>query len=412
MRAAQSNRSVRIHPGSILLSVKPFFALAIAAAAFCLISIHAAEPAPPAMSAAELADRLNAVSQGNALIRTKLEVRPLDGARRVLQLQIKQRRTKTATDLVYQVLWPDEHKGEAVILHQAQGAAKGSIIVPQQPVRAIKSSEMNEGLFGSDLSYQDAVENFFAWKKQTLVGSETINGVNCQILESKPDSSSVSIYAKVRSWIDPQRFVPMRIEKYSSSGELVRRIDVTRVARDEKHHPIPASLTVHGPRKNSVTEFNGARIDQDVKFTDADFTPAKAFDLAARLPVHRALNQPARIEQIRLGQSRSDQLQAREGNLRAGQGHRDRQRRVARKIDRDRILHLKQVRFQNAYSQVEQRQSRWCFLKGWQSDEVHLLENIAQRPLPRTPPGQCAAVTRSIGYLAEPNYRLGSSCHT
>jgi hypothetical protein len=253
--------------------VKPFFALAIVAAAFRLNSIHAAEPAPSAMSAAELAVRLDASSQGTALIRSKLEVRSLEGAKRVLQLQIKQRRTKTTTDLVYQVLWPDEHKGEAVILHQAQGTAKGSIIVPQQPVRAIKASEMNEGLFDSDLSYQDAVENFFAWKKQALIGSETINGVSCQILESKPDSSSASIYAKVRSWIDPHRFVPMRIEKYSSSGELVRRIDITRVARDEKDHPIPANLTVHGPRKNSVTEFNGARIDQDVNFTDADFTP-------------------------------------------------------------------------------------------------------------------------------------------
>jgi hypothetical protein len=252
--------------------VKPFFAIAIAAVALCFISIRAAETAPPAMSAAELADRLDASSQGSALIRSKLEIRSLEGAKRVLQLQIKQRRTKTTTDLVYQVLWPDEHKGEAVSLHQAQGVAKGSIIVPQQPVRAIKASQMNEGLFDSDLSYQDAVENFFAWKKQAVVGSETINGVNCQILESKPDSSSVSIYAKVRSWIDPQRFVPMRIEKYSSSGELVRRIDITRVARDEKHNPIPANLTVHGPRKNSVTEFNGARIDQDVQFTDADFT--------------------------------------------------------------------------------------------------------------------------------------------
>jgi len=254
--------------------MKRFFGLTTLAATLAVACVRAADPAAGPMSAAELADRLNAVSQGNALIRTKLEVRPLDGVRRVLQLQIKQRRTKTATDLVYQALWPEEHKGEAVILHQAQGAAKGSIIVPQQPVRAIKASQMNEGLFDSDLSYHDAVENFFAWKKQALVGSETINGVNCQILESKPDSSSVSIYAKVRSWIDPQRFVPMRIEKYSSSGELVRRIDVTRVARDEKHHPIPASLTVHGPRKNSVTEFNGARIDQDVQFTDADFTAA------------------------------------------------------------------------------------------------------------------------------------------
>ncbi len=251
--------------------MKPFFVLALATAVLCVISVRAEEPA---LSAAELADRIEATSQGSALIRTKLEVQSPGGANRVLQLQIKQRRTKTATDLVYQVLWPDEHKGEAVILHQAQGTATGSIIVPQQPVRPLKSSQMSEGLFDSDLSYQDAVENFFAWKKQAVVGAEVINGVNCQILESKPDNASISIYARVRSWIDPRRFVPLRIEKYSSSGELIRRIDITRVARDEKHNPIPASLTVHGPRKNSVTQFNGARIDQDVNFTDADFTPA------------------------------------------------------------------------------------------------------------------------------------------
>ena len=274
MRTAQVNRLMRTYFGKTSSSAKLFSALAIGATAFGIIPLHAADPAVPALSATELAARLNALREGSALIRTKLEVQSSDGGRRVLQLQVKERRTKAGTDIVYQVLWPNEHKGEAVILHQAGGTPKGSIIIPRQPLRAIKPSQMGEGLFDSDLSYQDAVENFFAWKKQALVGSETINGVNCQILESKPDSSSVSIYAKVRSWIDPQRFVPMRIEKYSSSGELVRRIDVTRVARDEKHHPIPASLNVHGPRKNSVTEFNGARIDQDVQFTDADLTPA------------------------------------------------------------------------------------------------------------------------------------------
>jgi hypothetical protein len=254
--------------------VKLLFVSFITATVLAINSACAAEPAAPVVSAAELAERLDSARQGNALIRSKMDIQSPNTGKRTLQLQIKERRTKDATDIAYQVLWPNEHKGEAVILHQAQGPAKGSIIVPQQPVRSIKASQMSEGLFGSDLSYQDAVENFFAWKKQALIGSETINGVNCQILESKPDNSSVSMYVKVRSWIDPQRFVPMRIEKYSSSGELVRRIDVTRVARDEKHHPIPASLTVHGPRKNSVTEFNGARIDQDVQFTDADFTVA------------------------------------------------------------------------------------------------------------------------------------------
>ena len=233
----------------------------------------------PTLSATEIAAKLDEVGEGSALIRSKLEIQ--SGAdKRVLQLQIKQRRTKSGTNIIYQVLWPNEHKGEAVILSQGQGGAKGFLIIPQQKVkRPIASSQMSDLLFDSDLAYQDAVENFFIWKKQTLGATEAVNGVNCQILESQPDNPSASIYGKVRSWVDLDRYVPLRIEKYSSSGQLMRRIDVTRVARDEKHHPIPASLTVRGTRQGSVSEFNGARIDQDVQFTDADFTPDAALKL-------------------------------------------------------------------------------------------------------------------------------------
>jgi hypothetical protein len=159
------------------------------------------------MSAGELAEKLDSVREGNSVIRSRMEIQLSNTGKRTLQLQIKERRTKSATDVAYQVLWPNEHKGEAVILHQSQGGNSGSIIIPKQPVRSINGSQMNEGLFDSDLSYQDAVENFFAWKKQAIVGSEAINGVNCQILESKPDSPSASPYARVRSWIDPQRLV-------------------------------------------------------------------------------------------------------------------------------------------------------------------------------------------------------------
>ena len=37
---------------------------------------------------------------------------------------------------------------------------------------------------------------------------------------------------------------------------------------------IVAAHLMHGPRKNTVTVFNGSRIDQDVTFTDDDFKPA------------------------------------------------------------------------------------------------------------------------------------------
>jgi len=196
MRAAQFLRLMRTCFVKTSSPAKRFLTLVIGAAALGIVTLHAADPAAGPLSATELADRMNALREGNALIRTKLEVQAAGGARRVLQLQLKERRTKAATDIVYQVLWPNEHKGEAVILHQAGGAPKGSIIKPSQPVREIKPSQMGDGLFDSDLSYQDAVENFFAWKKQAIVGSEAINNVNCQILESKPDGSSFTITRK------------------------------------------------------------------------------------------------------------------------------------------------------------------------------------------------------------------------
>jgi len=258
------------------VTVKLLFAFVGAAAASLRVTaIIAQEPAPAIVSAQELARRLDISTQGSALIRTQLEVRFVGGGKRVMQLLIKQRRSQTATDLAYRVLWPNDRRDEVVILHQDSGSApNGSVLIPHQPVRTIGASQMNEGLFDSDLSYQDAIENIYEWKEQAIVGSEAVNGVNCQVLESKPGNSTVSIYAKAHSWIDPHRLVPLRIEKYSHSGELIRRIEITRVARDEKHNPIPAGLSVHGPRKNTVTEFNGARIDQGVTFTDDDFKAA------------------------------------------------------------------------------------------------------------------------------------------
>jgi hypothetical protein len=246
----------------------------IAAGAFFVAAMLAAETEPSTISAQDLAARMSAARQGNALIRARLEVRSPDGSKRVLQLQIKERRTATAADLVYLVQWPKEQKDEAVILHQESGgAARGTVVVPSAPPRTLEASQMDGGLFGSDLSYQDAIENFFAWKDQAITGSEAIDGVQCQILESKPGKSGISIYARVRSWIDLRRLVPMRIEKYSAAGQVVRRIETTYVGRDQRDRFIPAKLTVRSSSKDSITEFDGARIEQGMQFIDRDFTP-------------------------------------------------------------------------------------------------------------------------------------------
>jgi len=258
------------------MNVRPWrLSLATLWLTFLTFGANAADTDPAAISARDLASGLSALQEGASYVRLRLEVKhPTDTTKIALQLQIKQRSTRTATDLVYQVLWPKERKGEAVLLHKTEGAPpSGSLFIPPDRPRPLESSDLKEALFGSDLSYQDVIENVFAWEDQRIVGAEVLNRVSCVILESSPGKGVFSIYGHVRSWIDARRLVPLRVEKYLPSGELARRIDTTRVATDDKGRFIPADLKVRGPREDSVTDLDGSRIRHDVAYTDRDFTP-------------------------------------------------------------------------------------------------------------------------------------------
>ena len=72
----------------------------MAVAALAAGSARAAEPAAPAMSAAELAQKLDSVREGNSVIRSRMEIQSNTG-KRTFQLQIKERRTKSATASVH-----------------------------------------------------------------------------------------------------------------------------------------------------------------------------------------------------------------------------------------------------------------------------------------------------------------------
>lgn len=246
-------------------------ALLLGSAALPVFSF-AAEPEPASMSASELASRLSAKQQdGTSVIRAKMETG--DGAEKAtLQLQIKSRVSRAGTDLVYQVLFPKERKGEAVLLRKSGGRVSGALFTPPDTVRPLTAAQLDEPLFGSDLSYEDVLENFYAWDRQAIVGNEVVDRVNCTLLESKPGKGERSSYSSVRTWVDTRRLVPLRIEKYSAAGKVARRIDTSRIVNDDKGRPLPANLTVRGPR-GSVTELDGSKIKHGVNFADSEFTP-------------------------------------------------------------------------------------------------------------------------------------------
>lgn len=229
---------------------------------------------PPTFNASDLAARLSNLQQdGSSHVRVKFVIKKKP-ASQVLQIQIIQRRTKDSAAVIYQILWPKDCQGESVLLKKSGNQSPtGTSFLPPDQVSPLGQANMNEPLFGSDLAYADIIENFYTWDTQSISGEEMIGKVKCQILESVPGKSQSSIYSRVRSWVDPERLVPLRVEKHLSSGGGIRRIETTRITKNDNGQNIPANLLIQGPRGDSTTEVEGSRLNTDVSFEDKDFTP-------------------------------------------------------------------------------------------------------------------------------------------
>ncbi len=221
----------------------------------------AAEPAP------DLAGQLRAKQEGSTFVRVRMQI----AGGQTFQLQIKSRVSRETSDIVYQILFPKERKGEAVLLHRSEEKFSGASFLPPSSIRPIASGQINQPLFGSDLSYEDIIDSPYRWNHQAIVGTEVIDDTSCQILESKPGKGHSSSYSSVKTWVDPRRLVPLRIEKYDASGKVLRRINTTRILLDG-NESLPADLKVYSPN-GTVTEITGSRIRRSVNYADTEFTP-------------------------------------------------------------------------------------------------------------------------------------------
>lgn len=229
-----------------------------------------------AQDAGELAADLAAILEdGDSFTRLKMKV-----GGETLQVQVKARRTSSGSDVLYQVLFPKERKGEAVLLKKSgSGAATGVQFKLPDVVTKVGSGDVSNSLLGSELALQDVIENFFRWKDQTIEGKETIDRVECTVLVSKPGSGDSTPYGSVKSWIDTRRMVALKVEKFDKAGNRVRTITTTRVAKDDRKVDLGAGFSVQKEGGASATEVDGANIRHDVKWSDDDFSTAAMADL-------------------------------------------------------------------------------------------------------------------------------------
>ena len=82
---------------------------------------------------------------------------------------------------------------------------------------------LRQSLMGSDLSYQDMMEDqsFLDAYEGQVEGSELIGDRDCWVLTLTARKEGQA-YHKRRTWVDKERFLPLREELYAKSGQLLK----------------------------------------------------------------------------------------------------------------------------------------------------------------------------------------------
>jgi outer membrane lipoprotein-sorting protein len=100
--------------------------------------------------------------------------------------------------------------------------------------RTIKISGhmLRQSVMGSDLSYDDMMEDhkLIDQYDATVAGDDTVLGRECWMLELTARSADVSYHSR-KIWVDKERYVPLRENRYAKSGKLLKTTEVLGVSQ-------------------------------------------------------------------------------------------------------------------------------------------------------------------------------------
>ncbi|MEI6873672.1 MAG: outer membrane lipoprotein-sorting protein [Spirochaetota bacterium] len=134
---------------------------------------------------------------------------------------------------------------------------------------------LKEGMMGSDVSYEDALESsdFKAKYLASVKGSEDIDGRKAWILELVAKLPTAP-YDRILMWLDAERFVMMKEEMYAKSGRLLKVSTTLESKRIGNRWFATSVVTESKLRKNTKTAFVMEKLELDVALDPRQFSLA------------------------------------------------------------------------------------------------------------------------------------------
>ncbi|MBN2199469.1 MAG: outer membrane lipoprotein-sorting protein [Candidatus Aminicenantes bacterium] len=141
---------------------------------------------------------------------------------------------------------------------------------------SISGHMLRQSVMGSDLSYEDMMENDRLRESYAaaVAGGETWEGRPCWVLELTAAKDDVA-YHRRKVWVDRERYVVLREERYAKSGRLLKTFEVRSVERLGGRWVQTHAVFKDALKTGGGTEFKIESVEFDVQI------PAHIFDKAS-----------------------------------------------------------------------------------------------------------------------------------
>jgi len=139
----------------------------------------------------------------------------------------------------------------------------------------ISGHMLRQSVMGSDLSYEDMMEDprLTVLYAATLAGEEAVEGRACWVLDLVSRGGEIA-YFKRKVWVDKDRFVVLREERFAKGGKLLKTTEVKSVERQGGRWVPTRVVFKDALKEGGGTEFALEAIEFNAQIPDYVFTKA------------------------------------------------------------------------------------------------------------------------------------------
>ncbi len=208
------------------------------------------------------------MSSKTRIVETKMTIKGRRASRTVISKSYSEGGDRSLTEY----LAPDREKGTKMLKLENR-----LWIYNPSSDRTIQLSGhmLRQSVMGSDLSYEDMMEDrpLLEIYNASLVGEELIEDVKCWVVQLQAKEDDVS-YAMRKTWIDQEKFVPLREQLFAKSGKLLKTTELSKVKKVDGRW-FPTKMKYKDElKKGGGTDFEFISLEFDPKIPDHLLTKA------------------------------------------------------------------------------------------------------------------------------------------